>query len=79
VVPAVLLVKAPILRDVVQRRYTCDHAPHGPQNGCRRSEPLRLLIVYMSRIDEESMKSSPPRRIRSVLVPVGVSVLALVG
>ena len=38
-----------------------------------------LLIVNMMRSDDGSMKSSPPIRMRTDLVPVKVNVDALVG
>ena len=40
---------------------------------------LLFLMVYISRTDEESTMSSPPSRIRKVLVPAGSRLEALVG
>jgi hypothetical protein len=41
--------------------------------------PAVLFKVYCKRIEEGSMKSSPPRRMRTVCVPVLESEEALLG
>ena len=61
------------------RRYTCDQAPQGPLAGARELAPSALLMVYWMRIDEASTKSSPPSLIRTVRVPFGARLEALVG
>ena len=63
------------------RRYTCDQAPQGPDQGTRLwfATFAVSLMVYCKRMEEASTKSSPPRRILTVRVPVGVKVDAEVG